>query len=132
VDASGGRSLRWTDVTARLGPVVWPKLITHSFSRRDQLVRFLAKTVPQRPPRAPRLDFAHHRLILVAAGPRSSTGYAVRIVRIRERRDGVHVLARELTPSLGDRVVPRLTSPYRLVEIPATRKRVYVSWQGRP
>ena len=33
---------------------------------------------------------------------------------------------------LGQRVIPRLTSPYRLVTIPATSKRVYVQWQGRP
>lgn len=132
VDTSGGHTVAWSDVPGRLGPVVWPKLTTRSFSRRDQVVRFLAKTFPGRPPRVPPVDFAHHRLVLVAAGPRSSTGYAVRIVRIRERRDGVRVLARELTPSLGQHVTARLTSPYRLIEIPATPKRVYVSWQGRP
>jgi len=43
-----------------------------------------------------------------------------------------HILARELTPSLGDHVEPRLTSPFRLITIPATGKRVYVQWQGRP
>jgi hypothetical protein len=71
-------------------------------------------------------------LILVAAGPRSSTGYGVRIVHVKERRGDIRVLARETTPSLGQRVTPELTSPYRLIEIPSTAKRVYVSWQGRP
>ena len=80
----------------------------------------------------PPFDFARRRLILVAAGPRSSTGYGVRIVRITERRSTIDVLAREVTPSLRSRVVPRLTSPYRLITIPATSKRVYVQWQGRP
>ena len=80
----------------------------------------------------PPFDFASRRLILVAAGPRSSTGYGVEIVRITERRSTIDVLARETTPSLGDRTTPRLTSPYRLITIPATSKRVYVQWQGRP
>jgi hypothetical protein len=44
----------------------------------------------------------------------------------------VRVLARETAPALGQRVAARLTSPYRLVAIPATSKRVYVQWQGRP
>jgi len=49
-----------------------------------------------------------------------------------ERRSTIDVLAREITPSLRSRTVPRLTSPYRLITIPATSKRVYVQWQGRP
>ncbi len=132
VQAGGSRTVPWIDVSSRLGPVLWPKLITHSFSKRAQVVRFFAKTFPREAPAVPRLDFPRHRLILVAAGPRSSTRYSVQIVRVRERRSDVRVLARERTPSLADRVVPRLTSPYRLIEIPATPKRVYVSWQGRP
>jgi hypothetical protein len=80
----------------------------------------------------PRFDFARRRLILVAAGPRSSTGYGVRIVKITERRSTIDVLARETTPTLRSGTVARLTSPYRLITIPATSKRVYVQWQGRP
>jgi hypothetical protein len=39
-----------------------------------------------------------------------STGYAIRIVRITERRGTIDVLAKEATPSL-DHPVARLTSP---------------------
>lgn len=49
-----------------------------------------------------------------------------------ERRANVLVVAREVTPGLGDPVTARLTSPFRLIAIPATSKRVYVQWQGRP
>ncbi|HZO62616.1 MAG TPA: protease complex subunit PrcB family protein, partial [Gaiellaceae bacterium] len=128
----GSRRLAWQDVTARMGPVLWPKSVSRSFWRRRQVVRYLARTFPQGPPRVPPFDFARRRLILVAAGPRSSTGYGVRIVRITERRSTIDVLARETTPGLGSTAVPRLTSPYRLITIPATSKRVYVQWQGRP
>ena len=132
VQGRADKQLAWQDVTARMGSVLWPKSVNRSFWRRRQVVRYLARTFPLGPPRVPPFDFARRRLILVAAGPRSSTGYSVRIVRITERRSTIDVLAREATPSLRSRAVPRLTSPYRLITIPATSKRVYVQWQGRP
>jgi PrcB C-terminal len=119
------------DVTARMPGVLWPRSTLKAFSKQRQLRRFLARMFPEGAPRPPRVDFSRRRLILVAAGPRSSTGYSVRIVSVVERDNGVRVLARELTPSLGDHVVARLTSPYRLITIPAPHKPVYVSWQER-
>jgi hypothetical protein len=131
VETSGSKPIAWQNVRG-LGPVLWPKSVTRSFWKRRQLVRFLARTFPSNTPPAPSFDFVHRRLILVAAGPRSSTGYRVGIVRVTERRGDIRVVARETTPSLGQQVEPRLTSPYRLIAIPATGKRVYVSWTGRP
>jgi protease stability complex PrcB-like protein len=128
----GSKQLAWDDVTAEMGPALWPKSVSRSFWKRRQVVRYLARTFPAGPPRVPPFDFAKQRLILVAAGPRSSTGYGVQIVRITERRRTIDVLAREVTPSLGSHTAARLTSPYRLIAIPATSKRVYVQWQGRP
>ncbi len=132
VQGRSEKHLAWQDVTARMGPVLWPKSVSRSFWRRRQVVRYLTRTFPQGPPHVPAFDFARRRLILVAAGPRSSTGYGVKIVRITERRSTIDVLAHEVTPSLRSRTMPRLTSPYRLITIPATSKRVYVQWQGRP
>lgn len=128
----GSKQLAWGDETAAMPGVLWPKSVTRSFWKRRQVVRYLARTFPQGPPKVPPFDFARRRLILVAAGPRSSSGYGVEIVRITERRSTIDVLAREVTPSPGDRTSARLTSPYRLIAIPATSKRVYVQWQGRP
>jgi len=132
IEGRADRQLAWQDVTTQMGPVLWPKSVSRSFWRRRQVTRYLARTFPLGAPEVPRFDFARRRLILVAAGPRSSTGYGVEIVRITERRSTIDVLAREKTPSLSTRVVPKLTSPYRLITIPATSKRVYVQWQGRP
>lgn len=132
IEGRAENRLAWQDVSARMGPVLWPKSVSRSFWRRRQVVRYFARTFPLGPPEVPPLDFARRRLILVAAGPRSSTGYGVKIVRITERRSTIDVLARETTPSLDTRAVPRVTSPYRVVTIPATSKRVYVQWQGRP
>ena len=128
----GSRRLAWDDATTRMPGVLWPKSVTRSFWKRRQVVRYVARTFPEGPPKVPQFDFARRRLILVAAGPRSSTGYGAEIVRITERRSTIDVLARETTPALGDHTAARLTSPYRLITIPATSKRVYVQWQGRP
>jgi hypothetical protein len=132
VQPGSSNRIAWQDVTTRLGPVLWPKSVTRSFWKQRQLTRFLARTFPQRTPGVPRFDFTRSKLILVAAGPRSSTGYGVEILRVTGHRSTVTVLARETTPALGAHVTARLTSPYRLVTIPATSKRVYVQWQGRP
>jgi PrcB C-terminal len=129
---SNSKRLAWDNVAAQMPGVLWPKSVTRSFWKRRQVVRYLARTFPANPPAVPPFDFARRRLILVAAGPRSSTGYRVEIVRITERRSTIDVLAREITPSLDEHTVARLTSPYRLIAIPATSKRVYVQWQGRP
>jgi hypothetical protein len=68
--------------------------------------------------------------ILVSPGPRSSTGYAVQVVRVVEQRQQILLEVRELTPRLGQRVQARVTYPYKLIEIPRTRKHVALHWLG--
>ena len=68
--------------------------------------------------------------VLISPGPRSSTGYRVEVVSVTEQRKRILLRVRELTPSLGQRVVARVTYPYRLIEIPRTRKHVAVDWLG--
>lgn len=68
--------------------------------------------------------------ILVSPGPRSSTGYAVEVVRVVEQRRQILLEVRELTPRLGQRVQARVTYPYKLIEIPRTRKHVALHWLG--
>ena len=114
------------------GQALWPKSVTRSFWRQRQVDRYLARIFPRSAPRFPRIDYTHRRLVLVAAGPRSSTGYGVEILRATEHRGAIRIAAREVTPSLGQKVVAKVTSPYVLITIPSTSKRVYVQWQGRP
>ncbi len=133
VEASGSKAVAWQDVTAQVrGEALWPKSVTRSFWRQRQVDRYLARIFPRDAPALPRVDYARRRLVLIAAGPRSSTGYGVEVLRATERRGDIRILARELTPSLGERVQAQLTSPFRLITIPKTSKRVYVQWQGRP
>jgi hypothetical protein len=88
--------------------------------------------MPGRAPRAPRVDWSREQVVVISLGPRSSTGYSLRIARVVERRRGVDVLVREQTPSLGEPVEARVTYPYRAVAIHSTTKPVYVKLQGRP
>ena len=48
------------------------------------------------------------------------------------RRHGgrIDVAVREVTPTLAQRVRPGVTSPYRLLSLPADAA-VYVDWRGR-
>jgi hypothetical protein len=132
-ETGGAKRLAWQDITAQVhGQAIWPKAVTRSFWRQRQVDRFLARIFPRDRPTFPRVDFARRKLVLVAAGPRSSTGYRVEIVRATEHRGDIRIVARELTPTLGQHVVAKLTSPFRLITIPKTSKRVYVQWQGRP
>jgi hypothetical protein len=69
---------------------------------------------------------------LVAAGPRSSSGYALEIVRVEEESGRIVVVIRERTPSLGDPVQARVTYPFRLIALPRSDKPVKLKWLGRP
>jgi hypothetical protein len=130
-ERGGSKAVPWTDVTAKLGEVRWPKRIGRSLESRAELVRELRDAQPIDTPAAPMFDFTRRRLVLAAAGPRSSTGYDVRVVRVVERRDRVDVDVREIAPTLRRRVRAKLTFPYRLLAIPAGGKRVQVRWEGR-
>lgn len=88
--------------------------------------------MPGRAPKAPRIDFAHREAILIASGPRSSTGYKLRVVRVRETRDRVAVTVRETAPRLGEPVVARLTYPFVLITIPRNPKSLFLHFEGRP
>lgn len=65
-------------------------------------------------------------------GPRSSTGYWLRLVSVREERVRLVAQVEELAPSLGDKVSAELTYPVLLVTIPKSRKPVHFQWIGRP
>ena len=69
---------------------------------------------------------------MIALGPRSSTGYSLRVLRVVERRRGIYVYVREQTPTLGEPVQARVTYPYRVLSMHGNAKPVYVKLEGRP
>jgi PrcB C-terminal len=119
------RPVGWSDLSAEVGPVRTVDSMRRLFRTRAQLVRFLGRGEP-----VPRVDFSRRQLLLVAPGPRSSTGYSLEVLSVSERGGRITVKVRERTPKLGDRVDARVTYPFRLLSLPAGRD-VYVDWAGR-
>ena len=92
----------------------------------------LEQNNPGRTIRLPNIDFGHREIYLVAAGPRSSTGYALQILRVQDVGDHIDVVIHERTPSLADTVQARVTYPFRLIALPRSSKPVKLKWPGRP
>jgi hypothetical protein len=122
----------WRDLTPQLGTVEFTRRVTAVYHSRAPFQHLLNTTMPGRAPKAPPVDFDRDEVVVISLGPRSSTGYSIRILRIVERRRGIDVFAREQTPSLGEPVTARVTYPYRAVAIRRSDKPVYVKLQGRP
>jgi protease stability complex PrcB-like protein len=92
----------------------------------------LERNNPGRHIRLPAIDFTRQQAYLVAAGPRSSTGYELRVVRVRDEGGRIVVTVRERTPRLGDPVRAGVTYPFRLLALPRSSKPVKLKWLGRP
>ena len=124
--------MRYEDLTRKVGPLEFTRITRDVFRSRAALRDVLARNNPGRPLMLPPIDFSRREVYLVAAGPRSSTGYDLRIVSVRDEGDRIVVTVHERTPSLGDPVRARVTYPYRAVAIRSTKRPVYVKLQGRP
>jgi hypothetical protein len=126
------RPVPYADLTQEAGPLEFTRIKRQLFRDRQSLIDFLEEMNPGRPIRLPPIDFTRQEVYLVAAGPRSSTGYDLRIVRVQDEGDRVVVVVHERTPSLGDPVEARVTYPYRLIALPRSDKPVKLKWPGRP
>lgn len=126
------RRVAYTDLTRQAGPLEFTRITRGLFRDRTALREVLERNNPGRRIRLPHIDFARQSAYLVAAGPRSSTGYVLRIVRVEDRGGETVVVVREQTPSLGDPVAARVTYPFRLIALPRTDEPVKLKWLGRP
>ncbi len=129
---SPAKAIVWRDLTGELGPVEFPRSTSHAFITRARLVKTLRAAMPGRAPDPPAIDFARDEAVLIAAGPRSSTGYDLRVLSVEQRGGRVVVLVREVTPTLATPVTAGLTYPHRLIVFRRPHKPVTVRWQGRP
>jgi len=123
--------LAYEDLTAKVGGLEFTRITVDTAQSAKELRETLARNNPGVAIRLPPVDFGTHETFLVAAGPRSSTGYALRVVRVYEHGDHVQVVVRERTPALGNPVSARVTYPFRLIAL-ASHKPVHLKWLGRP
>lgn len=120
------RPVAWRDLSGAVGPLRFIGSERRVFREQRAFNRYLARASV----RPPAVDFSRRQVLLIAPGPRSSTGYSVEVLGVTERDEDVTVRVRERTPRLGERVDPRVTYPYRLLSLPAG-KDVFVDWVGR-
>jgi hypothetical protein len=130
VERGGGHALAWQEVS--LGRAELTRPAGRVFGSGPELRRFLIAAMPGRAPKLPPIDFRRREAVLLATGPRSSTGYALEVESVREESGRIVVRVRERAPSLGDPVAARVTYPYRLITLPRRDKPVDVIWEGRP
>ena len=127
----GEQPVAYRDLTRRLGRVEFTRKVTGVYHSRGAFQRLLDATMPGRAPKAPPLDFSRDEVVIVSLGPRSSSGYSLRVVKLVERRRGIYLTLRERTPTLGEPVDAHVTYPYRAIAIHGSAKPVYVKLQGR-
>jgi hypothetical protein len=102
--------------------------VSHS---RAELLEVLERNNPGRKIPLPPIDYARQETFIVAGGPRSSTGYALRVVRVEQKGGHVVVVVHERTPSLGEPVQAHVTYPFLLLALDS-HKPVQLKWPGRP
>jgi hypothetical protein len=122
----------YENVSAQLRPAEFTRQIRQIFRSRSELMDYLEHAMPGRRLHVPSIDFSRREAILVAAGPRSSTGYELRVLSVRETGDRIVVTVHERTPSLGEKVTPEVTYPFLLLSVPRSDKRLLLKWPGRP
>ena len=132
--ACGGqtRPVAYTDLTREAGPLEFTRITRGLYRDRAALMEVLTRNNPGRKFSLPPIDFARQSAYLVAAGPRSSTGYMLQVVGVEDRGSEIVVIVREVTPALGDPVAARVTYPFRLLALPRTDRSVKLKWLGRP
>jgi hypothetical protein len=100
------------------------------FRSNAELQEYVARAEPGA--RARDLDFARWAgVVLLTTGPRSSSGYSIRIERVVEERSRIVVHAVERAPGPGDAVRAGVTSPSTLLALRRLGKPVVVRWAGR-
>jgi hypothetical protein len=122
----------YQDVSAQLRPAEFTRQIRQIFDTRQDLLDYLERAMPGRRIHLPQIDFSRREAILVAAGPRSSTGYRLRLLSVDERGSRIVVRIRERTPSLGEPVTAKVTYPFLLLTVPRSDKSLRLKWLGRP
>jgi hypothetical protein len=125
------KPIPYRDISSELRGFQPPRLVREAFKTKTAFAKYVHHESPG-VGNLPAIDWAHREAILVAAGPRSSTGYILRIVSVRETAHHVVVTVHEDTPVLGQPVRAGVTYPFRLITIPRTSKPLFLHWPGRP
>ena len=131
VRTTGGDPLAWRDVSAEVGSFAPERAAAKSFVTPTHVLRALHRLDPQHAHALPRIAWGREQLLVVALGPRSATGYDLRVLRVVDQRSRVLVVLQEQAPRLGRPATAKLVSPYRVIAIPNRHKPVHTTWLDR-
>jgi hypothetical protein len=79
------RPVAYEDLTPKVGPLEFTHITVDLSRTRAELLKVLRRNNPGRKLRVPPIDYTRQETFLVAVGPRSSTGYALQIVRVEDQ-----------------------------------------------
>lgn len=127
-----GTPVPYRNISSELRGYQPPRVAREVFKKPEQFARYLRHAVPGGNVRVPPIDWAHREAILVASGPRSSTGYTLRVWSLYARGGSLVLTVKEHTPSLGEPVTAGLTYPFVLITVARTNKSVVLHFRGRP
>jgi hypothetical protein len=111
---------------------VWRHGDAHPLPYRDESARLGGFETTHAVTRIFRHWSANESAVLIASGPRSSTGYGIDVVSALHERDRILLTVRERTPTLAHPGRARVTYPYRLLVFPKFDQGVRVHVEGRP
>jgi hypothetical protein len=109
--------------------LVLPQGLTREFISHPQLAAYLRARGGTN---VPRIRFPRWRAVLITLGPRSTTGYSLRVLRVAEDTDRVVVSVLRRNATLLHPGRARLTFPYRLITLPTTGKPIHLTWIRAP
>jgi hypothetical protein len=127
-----GTPVPYRDISSQLRGYEPPRLAREVFTSRAELATYLRRTVPGGHVRVPTVNWARRKAILVASGPRSSTGYSLHVFSLYARGGRLVLTVKEHTPSLGEPVTAKVTYPFVLITVPRTDKSLLLHFKGRP
>jgi PrcB C-terminal len=123
--------LAWRDISSEVAPAVWARPTVSVIHDQEKLDKLFVVATFGAHPKPPQIDFSRREAILVTTGPRSSTGYSLEVESVTTTGGTIDIVVREVTPSLSDKVTPRLTYPLLLITLAKSSKRVHVKYAGR-
>lgn len=121
----------WEDISASVPPAVWARPTISVVRDQEKLDKLFVVATFGAHPKPPAIDFSRREAILVTTGPRSSTGYSLNVESVTAKGGTIDVVVREVTPSLSDKVTPKLTYPVLLITLARSSKHVRVKYAGR-
>lgn len=111
---------------------IWRHGDAHAIPYRDESARLGGFETTHAVTRIYRHWTPNKSAVLIASGPRSSTGYGIDVVSALHERGRILITVRERTPTLAHPGHARVTDPYRLLVFPQFDKGVHVHVEGRP